>query len=153
MPLAMPSTSSPWRPRHQNRLMACSPDRPSRTIASRMRSAMPIPATNPARKETSMANPRRACAEDNDALLGERYTRRARSCDDAPEHDRPGPLHVVVERADLISVALENAPRVAGAEILPVEERVGEARGRRLHVGIDKGVVALAAYPCVAGAH
>src|SRR3712207_9378960 len=60
-----------------------------------------------------------------------------------------GALHVVVERADLVGVAVEDAPGVVDAEVLPVQQRVREHAVRRLHVGVDELVVLLAADPRV----
>src|SRR6266480_2104673 len=59
------------------------------------------------------------------------------------EVDRAGALDVVVEGECVSAVAVQNAPGVAGAEVLPVQERVGEELQRGGDVGVDEGVVGL----------
>src|SRR4029453_13747224 len=68
------------------------------------------------------------------------------------QHHRGGALHVVVEGAAVVGVALQDSPGVGGAEVLPVQQGVGEHRGRGLDVGVDELVVALVPDPGVPGA-
>ena len=59
------------------------------------------------------------------------------------EVDRAGALDVVVEGEYVGAVAVQDAPGVAGAEVLPVQERAGEDLQRGGDVGVDEGVVGL----------
>jgi hypothetical protein len=67
------------------------------------------------------------------------------------QHDRGGALQVVVEGAHLLGILVQNAPRVAGPGVLPVQHRVREQFCGRGDVGLDEIVVALVADPGVSG--
>src|SRR5262249_12123796 len=54
-----------------------------------------------------------------------------------------GALNVVVERQQLIAIALENRPRVRGREVLPLQARVRELVLDRLHELVDEVEVRL----------
>src|SRR4029453_17364826 len=64
-------------------------------------------------------------------------------------HHRRGALHVVVERAHVTGVLVEDASGVAGAEVLPVQHGVREQLRRGGDVGVDQVVVALVPDPSV----
>ena len=93
------------------------------------------------------ADARGAGAVDDDAVLRERDAADVARGQDGCEAHGPGALHVVVEGECLVAVAVEDAARVRRAEVLPVQDRVGEERGRRGDVAVDEGVVLLAPDP------
>jgi hypothetical protein len=127
----MSSVSSPRRPTSQIRRVASCRDSPSRSIASRRKSAMPTPA---------VPGP-----EDHHALVAHPRAGRADARDSRGERDGSGALHVVVERQDLRGVALEDAAGVLDPEVLPVQQRVREHPPCGRDVGVEEGVVLLAA--------
>ena len=43
------------------------------------------------------------------------------------QHGGGGALHVVIESADLVGVFVQDAAGVGGAEVLPVQHRVGNS--------------------------
>ncbi len=89
----------------------------------------------------------RARAEHHDPVLLERHaTDRARG-EDGGEVDRARALHVVVERERGGPEALQDASGVAGAEVLPVQQRVREETGRDGDVPVDERVVLLPLHP------
>ena len=98
---ARSSVISPERPVTQNRRLASSGDRPSRTITSTIISAMPMPAV-PAPWMTTRWSRSRDPA--------------ARTAENAAADDRRGALHVVVERANLVGVLVQDAPGVADSK-------------------------------------
>ena len=123
--------SSPGRSSSQIRSAASCALSPSALIAWASRSAIPTPAA-PAPKTTicwSVSRP----PEDLDA--GQR----------AGEPDRGRPLNVVVERAVRFAVARQDGARRRRGEVLPVQDRVGEALARGCHVGVDESLVLLTA--------
>ncbi len=87
--------------------------------------------------------------EHHDALLAERHAGDVERGPDGGERDGAGALHVVVEHAVALAVPLQEAPRVARAEVLEVQERVRVQRRDRVQVRGDEGVVAFAARPAV----
>src|SRR6185312_3576007 len=95
------------------------------------------------------ADARGAGAEDDHAVLGERDLAGMGAGQYGGEVDRAGALHVVVEGEYVGAVAVQNAPGVAGAEVLPVQQRVGEDLQRGGDVGADEGVVGLLRGPPV----
>jgi hypothetical protein len=80
-------------------------------------------------------------AEDDDAVLGERGLAGAGAGQHRGEVHRARALHVVVEGEHPVAVAVQDAAGVAGAEVLPVQERVGEDLECGGDVGVDEGVV------------
>ena len=58
---------------------------------------------------------------------------------------RRGPLNVVVERAQAVAIALQQARRVDAGEILPLQKDVRPPAFDSTHEGLDKIVVLLAA--------
>jgi hypothetical protein len=65
------------------------------------------------------------------------------------QHNRRRALHVVVERAHLVGVLVQDPPRVGDAEVFPVQHRVREQLRRCRDVGVDQLVIALIAHPGV----
>ena len=69
-----------------------------------------------------------------------------RSADNRPgQHDRRGALDVVVEGADAVAVALQQAERIGVGEILELDQRAGEHLLHRRDEFLDQRVVARAA--------
>ena len=108
---------------------------PARSIRSRTRLAMPMPAL-PAPKMTTRWSVE---VEAGDVHAGQ----------DRGEHHRRGALDVVVERADPVAVGGQDAVRVGGSQVLPVQHRVGEEAGRRRDEAVHELVVPRPADPGV----
>ena len=126
-PACRRTRSSAWpRPR----------SRPSRSMTTRIWSAIPIPAV-PAPKITTR------CSRGRDPA-----TRIPASA--AASVIAPVPCTSSLKMPDLLAVLVEDPPRVRGAEVLEVQQRVREQPARRLDVGRDQRVVALAAHTAVA---
>src|SRR5947209_7992621 len=68
----------------------------------------------------------RARAQEQEALQRERRAGDAKRAEDPGEGDRGGALHVVVETADAIAVALEETDRIIAGPVLELNERSGE---------------------------
>ena len=98
-----------------------------------------------------VGDPESGCARsvDDDALITHPRACGARGRERRGQHHRSGALHVVVEGAHLVRVAVEDAPRVAGPEVFPVQHGVWEQLGRGRDVGVDQPVVAFVADPGV----
>ena len=90
-----------------------------------------------------------AGAVDDQALVGEALAGDLHAGDHCGDDDRAGALHVIVEDAVLLAVGQQDAARVGRAEVLEVEQRVGEELGRDGQVLVDECVVLLAAHACV----
>ena len=95
------------------------------------------------------ADARGAGTEDDYPVLGERGLAGAGAGQHGGEVDRAGALHVVVEGEYVAAVAVEDAAGVAGTEVLPVQQRVGEDLQCGGDVGVDEGVVGLLRGPLV----
>src|SRR6516165_4084452 len=93
-----------------------------------------------------------AGTEDDNAVLGQRGAAGPGTSQYGGEVDRASALHVIVEGEYVIAVAVQDAPGVAGPEILPVQERAGKDPERGGHVGVNKGVVELLGRPFVLNA-
>src|SRR5580698_10967793 len=89
---------------------------------------------------------------DDGAVLGQRGLAGPGTSRYGGEVDRAGALHVIVEGEDAVAVAVQDAPGIAGPEILPVQERAGKDLERGSHVGVDKGVIGLLGGPLVLNA-
>jgi hypothetical protein len=100
---------------------------------SRIRSATPIPAVHG--------------AVDDDPLLAERLALGLDRRQGGRGDDGGGALDVVVERADLVAVVLQDPVGVVGAQVLPVQQRVGVAPPDRVDEPGDELVILLAADP------
>ena len=105
---------------------------PSALIAWAIRSAMPIPAAPPPKMTISCSVSRPP---------GDAHARQH-----ARQADRRGALDVVVERAQRVAVALEDAAGLRAGEVLPVQDRVREALARGGDVRVDERVVLGAAH-------
>jgi hypothetical protein len=92
------------------------------------------------------SQPRGAGTQDDHALVGHSGAGRLHRRERRGEHHDRGPLHVVVERAVAVGVAVQDAPGIAGAEVLPVQQGVGEQLRCGADVGVDELVVALVAH-------
>ena len=66
-----------------------------------------------------------AGAVDHDPLVGQPLAGDPQGGGDRGQGDRGGALQVVVEGADLVGVAVQDAAGVVGGEVLPVQHRVG----------------------------
>ena len=95
------------------------------------------------------AQPGRAGAVDDHPLVSHPRPSRPDRGERRGEHDGGGALHVVVEGAALVGVAVEDPPSVGRAEVLPVQHRAREQLLTRRDVGVDELVVALVADPRV----
>ena len=93
--------------------------------------------------------PRRAGAVDHHPLIPHPRPRRPHRGERRRQHHRRGALHVVVERAHPIRVAVQDPPRVRRAEVLPVQHRLREQLLARADVGLDQLVVAAVTHPGV----
>ena len=89
-------------------------------------------------------NPRSPSAQNDDTLVTERRSADPDRGDRRSQGDRPGTLHVVVESAGMCTVLFEYAPSIARREVLPMQQRVREQPGHRIHVLCKKSSVALA---------
>jgi hypothetical protein len=94
----------------------------------------------------------RAGAEHGDALLGERHAGHADGRQQGPGGHRGGALDVVVEGAQAIAVALEQAAGVVVGEVLELQQDVGPAAHHRVDEQLDELVVGRAADPRAAPA-
>ena len=122
-------------PARQNRRVASSCERPSRTIWSRIMSAMPSPAV-PAPWMTTRWSRIRDPA--------------ARTAENAAASTTAAvPCMSSLNVQHLVGVAVEDPPGVGRAEVLPVQHRVREQLLARGDVGVDELVVALVADPGV----
>src|SRR5580704_7782254 len=88
-----------------------------------------------------------AGTEDDNAVLGQRSLAGPGASPYGGEVDRAGALHVIVEGEYVVAVAVQDAPGIAGPEILPVQQRAGKDLERGGHVGVDKGVIGLLGGP------
>src|SRR5574341_1043858 len=86
----------------------------------------------------------RASPQDDGALLGEWNAGGARTGDDAGDGHRGGALDVVVEGGDDLAVLVEQEEGVALLEVLPLQERPGEAIPHGAHELVHERVVLLA---------
>jgi hypothetical protein len=89
-------------------------------------------------------------AEDDDPLVAHPLVLRSYGGERGGAHDRGRALDVVVERTDLIAIALQDAVGVGGAEVLPVDHGVGERARHGVDEQVDEGVVAFATHARVA---
>ena len=89
---------------------------------------------------------RGAGAVDDHPLVAHPGAGRAYRGERGGEHHRRGALHVVVEGATLIGVAVQDPPGVGRPEVLPVQHRPREQPAHRVDVGVDQRVVALPAH-------
>lgn len=88
----------------------------------------------------------RACAKDDHALLAERLLHHLHGGKQARQGDGAGSLHVIIEGTDVLTVVFQNTPSVADAKVFPVQQRLRKESRGCLDIGIDKGIVALAAH-------
>src|SRR5580704_10314512 len=88
-----------------------------------------------------------AGTEDDNAVLDQRSLAGPGASPYGGEVDRAGALHVIVEGEYVVAVAVQEAPGIAGPEILPVQQRAGKDLERGGHVGVDKGVIGLLGGP------
>ena len=127
------SNKRPSGPISQKRPIAVSLSNPSPTIASRSCSAIPTPAV-PAPKTTTRWSAKRP-------------RERFEAGKDRSQGDGSSALYVVVEGKGIVPPSMEDAPGVAGGEILPMQQRVREHPVRRLDERVDEGVVAILLHP------
>ncbi len=101
------------------------------------------------RGDDQLADPGRgrAGAVEEHPLLAERPPGGARRGVEPGQRHPGGALDVVVERADPVAVALEDAEGVLGREVLPLEQRVGEDLLHRVDELGDERLVLGAAQP------
>src|SRR4029453_5790328 len=85
-------------------------------------------------------------AMDDPALVAHTATGRVDGGERRSHHYRRRALHVVIERARLIRVLVENAAGIARTEVPPVQHGVWEQLGRGGDVGVNQVVVALVAH-------
>ncbi len=88
-----------------------------------------------------------ARAEEQQLLLCERATCDAQRRHHACQRHGGGALDVVVEAGQLLAVLAEQAERVGVAEVLPLQQRLGEDGGDRGHELLDERVVLRAPGP------
>ncbi len=94
-------------------------------------------------------HPCRAGTEHDHPVVGQRPARDPDTGQDRRERDRSGALHVVVERADLVAVAVQDAASVGLPEVLPMQQRLREHLLGSAHIPVDERVVLLPAQPGV----
>ena len=83
------------------------------------------------------------------SLLGEGDTRDILGCQQGTGGDGGRALDVVVERAQAVAIALEQAPGICSREILPLQQDVGPTLGHGGHERLDESVVFAAAHALV----
>ena len=104
------------------------------------------------RDQVGDADAGRAGAEDDDLLVDQPPARDPDAGQRAGEADGSGALDVVVEGAQRVAVAREDPACRRPGEVLPVQDRVREARRGAGDVGVDERVVRLPADPRAAQA-
>ena len=87
------------------------------------------------------ADARRPGPDEHDPCVGEPRPEAAQAGQHAGDHDRGGPLDVVVEGRHAVPVAIEDAQRVVLLEVLPLDEAVGPDLGDALDERLDERVV------------
>jgi hypothetical protein len=87
---------------------------------------------------------------DNNSLLGQRRSGKPYPRQDRRQHHCGSALHIIVEGANLIGVALEDPGGVGRAEVLPMQQGVREQLAHRRNESVYELVVAFTANPCMA---
>ena len=72
-----------------------------------------------------------ARAENDDALIPQRRSADPHRGNRGRQRDRAGALQIVTESTELAAIFFEDAARVAGREIFPLQQRVAETASRR----------------------
>ena len=93
------------------------------------------------------ADARGAGAENHDALIPQQRSADAHRGNRGRQRDRAGALQIVAESAELAAISFEDAARIAGRKILPLQQGVRKQPRGGLDVSVDEGVVAFAANP------
>ena len=122
------------------------PRRPSaqkRRVASSREEALP---DHFVAHQIGDAEARGTGAVDDHALVAHAATGRIDGGERRSHHYSRRALHVVIERARLIGVLVENSAGIARTEVLPVQHGVWEQLGRGGDVGVNQVVVALVAH-------
>ena len=91
------------------------------------------------------ADARRSRAEHGDGLLAERDSGGVDGGEQSCRGDGRGALNVVVEGAEAVAIALEQARRIGAGEVLPLQKNVRPAALDGADEGLDEIVVLLAA--------
>ena len=94
----------------------------------------------------------RAGAQDRDGVLAERPAGDGHRGEQGPGGHGGRALDVVVERAELVAVSLQQAIRVVLGEVLPLEQHAREPPLDGLDEGVDERVIVRAGDPFVAPA-
>ena len=87
------------------------------------------------------ADARRARADEHDTRVGEPRPEAAQAGQHAGDHDRGGPLDVVVEGRHAVPVAVEDAQRVVLLEVLPLDDAARPDLRDALDERLDERVV------------
>ena len=93
----------------------------------------------------SRTDRRRASAEEHNVLRFERIARRSERTGYRRQHDGCGALNVVIESENLITIALQNGPRVRRRKVFPLHKAVWQFLLNRLNKLINEVIVGLSA--------